>query len=75
MKDKHRSEKLDSFLGQKVTVIFMDDQIAQGVLTWNDEIGKPPLYLSKKGYYLQMNTCYLGFAKSTVKKIQKCGCL
>ena len=71
MKNKHRSEKLDAFLGQKVTIIFYDDKIEQGVLMWNDEILKPPLYLSKQGYYLQLPTCYLGFTKLSVKKIQK----
>lgn len=73
MKDKHRSKKLDAFLGQKVTIIFKDNTIQQGVLIWNDEAGKPPLYLSKQGYYLEFNTCigYLGFAKTCVKKIQE----
>lgn len=73
MKDKHRSKKLDAFLGQKVTIIFKDDTIQQGVLIWNDEAGKPPLYLSKRGYYLEYNTGigYIGFAKSCVKKIQE----
>lgn len=72
MKNKHRSKKLDAFLNQKVTIIFYDDRIEQGVLIWNDEAGKPPLYLSRQGYYLQLSTGsgYLGFAKSCVKKIQ-----
>lgn len=32
MDDKHRSEKLDAMIGQKVSVIFSDEGIAIGVL-------------------------------------------
>lgn len=71
LKDKHRSKKLDSLLGQKVTIIFHDGQIKQGVLMWNDELIKPPFYLSNQGYYLEMSTCFFGFTKSVVKKIEK----
>lgn len=71
MKNKHRSEKLDSLLDEKVTITFRDGAILQGKLIWNDEIAKSPFYLSKQGYYLLTSTCYLGFTKSSVKKIEK----
>lgn len=70
MKNIHRSEKLDAFLNHKVTIFFTDGSIEQGVLFWNDKPLTPPLYLCKQGYYLEQDTCCLGFSKSYVKKIE-----
>lgn len=73
MKPNPRDEKLDALLDQKVSIIFVDGKIEQGVLVWNDKILEPPLYLSKRGYYLQLMTGsgYLGFKKSHVKEVRK----
>lgn len=73
MKNNHRSEKLDALLDQKVSIIFQDGTIEQGVLFWNDKAGVSPLYLNNRGYYLRLLTGsgYLGFKKSHVKEIRK----
>ena len=73
MKPNPRDEKLDALLDQKVSIIFVDGKIEQGVLVWNDKILEPPLYLSKRGYYLQLmsGSGYLGFKKSHVKEVRK----
>lgn len=70
MENKHRSEKLDALLNQKVTIFFKDGTTEQGVLFWNDVVLSPPFYLHRQGYYLQQPSCCLYFLKSHVKKIE-----
>lgn len=73
MKQNPRDKKLDALLDQKVSIIFQDGKIEQGVLMWNDKVLEPPLYLSHRGYYLRLLTGsgYLGFKKTHVKEVRK----
>lgn len=71
MKYSHRSEKLDVFINKNVRVTFFDNSWNEGVLLFKEKL-EPPLYLKNNCYYvLQNNGVYMGFAKSTVKCIEK----
>lgn len=66
----HRSEKLDAFINKNVRVTFFDDSWSEGVLLFKEKL-EPPLYLPCQRYYvLQNNGVYMGFAKTTVKRIE-----
>lgn len=71
MKTTHRSEKLDAFLNQRVRITFWDNVTKEGKLIFNAHY-EAPLYLTAGRYFLLLNNgCYLRFAKSSVKQIEK----
>lgn len=71
MKNSHRSELLDLFIGQEVRVTFFDDSWNEGILCWKEKF-EPPLYLKPKYYYItDARGGYIAFRKSHVKSIEK----
>jgi len=71
MKNNHRSELLDVFIGQEVRVTFFDDSWNEGILCWKEKL-EPPLYLKPKHYYItDARGGYMSFRKSHVKRIEK----
>lgn len=71
MKNSHRSELLDLFIGQEVRVTFFDDSWNEGILCWKEKF-EPPLYLKPKYYYItDARGGYIAFRKSHVKSIDK----
>ncbi len=63
---KHRDEKLDSFLHQRVQITFIDGQIVEGILGYADAFSTLHQY-KKVGYYYIDDIC---FRKSHIKKIK-----
>ena len=65
-----RSKKLDSYLGQKVVIVFWDDEEKIGMLGWQGNFdSNHPIHPFSYYLYLSDST-YYSFRKSHVKSIK-----
>lgn len=71
MKQTHRSQKLDIFLGEKVKIELVDGFMLEGVLKWNGYRGP----VKANTYYVEVcdhgRIHYYTFRKAHVRRIEK----
>lgn len=72
MKDIHRSEKLDAFIGRSVRVYFTDGSRHEGILGFSEKLDINHGYRAGE-YYLNKPQGAVIFRKTHVKKILPIG--
>ena len=66
-KDKHRDEKLDSFIGKDVTVTFTDGKERTGILIYVDEFSLKYNFRRPWHYHVG-NTCFRKYHVNNIKE-------